>query len=135
MPIIITPIYAGLLALIYVGLSIWVIALRRKLWISIGDKGSEHLLRRQRVHGNFAEYVPLCLVLMICAELILAPNWTIHGLGLMLIFGRCCHAYGVGQEPESLTLRTIGMLLTFATLIAGGLLNIFWSMHMWDFAG
>ncbi|WP_417666346.1 MAPEG family protein [Roseibium sp.] len=135
MPVIFTPIYAGLLALIYVFLSIRVIARRRELWISLGDKGDRQLLRRMRVHGNFAEYVPLSLILMITAELMLTPSWAIHGLGIALLVGRLLHAWGVGQEPENLTLRTVGMVLTFAVLVIGGLLNIALAILMSDFAG
>jgi len=135
MPIEITPIYAGILALFYVFLSARVIGLRRRLWISVGDKGNQQLLRRQRVHGNFAEYAPMCLILMIGLELMLAPVWLVHGLGVMLLVGRVLHAYGIGREPESLTLRTIGMVLTFAALVIGGLASIIQAILMADFAG
>ncbi|MBD8878203.1 MAPEG family protein [Roseibium polysiphoniae] len=135
MPIEITPIYAGILALFYVFLSARVIGLRRRLWISVGDKGNQQLLRRQRVHGNFSEYAPMCLILMIGLELMLAPVWLVHGLGVMLLVGRVLHAYGIGREPESLTLRTIGMVLTFAVLIIGGLASIIQAILMADFAG
>ncbi|WP_289032270.1 MAPEG family protein [uncultured Roseibium sp.] len=135
MPIEVTPIYAGILALFYVFLSARVIGLRRRLWISVGDKGNQQLLRRQRVHGNFAEYAPMCLILMTGLELMLAPLWLVHGLGVMLLVGRVLHAYGIGREPESLTLRTIGMVLTFAVLIIGGLASIIQAILMADFAG
>ncbi|MBD8892264.1 MAPEG family protein [Roseibium litorale] len=135
MPFIVTPLYAGILALIYVYLAIRVVALRRKFWISIGDKGNEQLLRQQRVHGNFAEYVPLCLLLMLFTELQIVLVWATHALGAALVAGRILHALGVGREPESLTMRTYGMLLTFAVLIVGGLLNIVYYFLMMNFAG
>ncbi|SHL39434.1 MAPEG family protein [Roseibium suaedae] len=135
MPYIVTPLYAGILALIYVYLAGRVIALRRKFWISIGDKGNEQLLRQQRVHGNFAEYVPLALFLMLCTELQIVPVWATHGLGIALVTGRVLHALGVGRDPESLTMRTYGMILTFAVLVIGGLLNISYFFLMRNFAG
>ncbi|WP_417685782.1 MAPEG family protein [Roseibium sp.] len=135
MPVVVTPIYAGLLALIYFLLSARVISRRRELWISLGDKGDRQLLRRTRVHGNFAEYVPLSLILMITAELMLTPHWALHAIGIALVAGRVSHAWGVGQEPDNLTLRTIGMILTFAVLVIGGLLNIALAILMSDFAG
>ena len=135
MPFIVTPLYAGILALIYVYLAIRVVSIRRKFWISIGDKGNEQLLRQQRVHGNFAEYVPLCLLLMLFTELQIVPVWATHALGIALIAGRILHALGVGREPESLTMRTYGMVLTFAVLMIGGLLNIAYYFLMMNFAG
>lgn len=135
MPTIVTPLYAAILALIYIWLSIRVIAIRRRLWISIGDKGNADLMRQSRVHGNFSEYVPLCLVLMLCAELLLAPIWLAHALGVILVVARALHAIGVGRKPESLTLRTFGMLLTFFVLIAGALTNLVYMYLMSNFAG
>ncbi len=135
MPIIITPIYAGLLTLIYIFLSGRVIVLRRKFWISIGDKGNTQLLRQQRVHGNFNEYVPLALILMMGAELMLTASWIIHALGIALVAGRAMHAYGIGKEPESLTMRSYGMILTFLALLVGSLVNIAQAFLMADFAG
>ena len=58
-----------LLALFFVVLTFRVIGKRRVARISLGDGGDRGLLRRQRAHANFAEYVPLALILMICAEM------------------------------------------------------------------
>ena len=65
----VTPIYAGLLALLFILLSMRVIGTRRAARVALGDGGIPALLRRQRVHGNFAEYAPLALLLMALAEL------------------------------------------------------------------
>lgn len=120
----ITPIYAGLLTIIFVALSFRVIGARRGARVPLGDGGHRPLLRRQRVHANFAEYVPLGLVLMILAELQGAPRLVLHGLGLALLAGRILHAAGVGREPEPPRFRVVGMGLTFAALISGALLNL-----------
>jgi len=45
-----------------------IIQLRRSLQIALGDAGNEALLRATSVHANFAEYVPLCLILLYLAE-------------------------------------------------------------------
>ncbi|MBO0345739.1 MAPEG family protein [Roseibium sp. CAU 1637] len=135
MDLIVTPIYTALLALLFIVLSIRVILLRRDLWISLGDKGNPQLLRRQRVHGNFAEYVPFALLLMVGAELMLTPKWIIHALGVALLLGRLAHAYGVSREPESLFLRSVGMVLTFIVLFAGALTCLVQSYRMAGFAG
>ena len=120
----ITPVYAGLLTLVFVALSIRVIGARRGARVSLGDGGDRALLRRQRVHGNFAEYVPLALVLMLLAELQGVPRPVVHGLGLALLAGRLVHAAGVSREPENFKLRVTGMALTFTALISGALVNL-----------
>ena len=120
----ITPVYAGLISLVFVFLSFRVIGLRRKAHIGLGDGGNRLLMRRQRVHGNFAEYAPLVIVLMALAELQGQPAWTIHLIGICLVAGRLLHAYGVSQEPELAKLRVAGMALTFTALISGSLSNL-----------
>ena len=65
MTLTLTPIYAGILTLIYIALSIRVIAGRRAAKARIGDGGDILLQRRLRVHANFAEYIPLALLLML----------------------------------------------------------------------
>lgn len=120
----ITPVYAGLISLLFVFLSFRIIGLRREVRIGLGDGGNHSLMRRQRVHGNFAEYAPLVIVLMALAELQGQANWTIHLIGVCLVAGRLFHAYGVSQEPEVTKLRVAGMVLTFTALISGALSNL-----------
>lgn len=124
MTISITPIYAGLISLLYVFLSFRVIGMRRKAQVGLGDGGNRSLMRRQRVHGNFAEYAPLVIVLMALAELQEQSARTIHLIGICLVVGRMLHAYGVSQEPELAKLRVAGMALTFSALIIGALSNL-----------
>ena len=120
----ITPAYAALATLFFVFLSFRVIGGRRSAGVGLGDGGDRSLLRRQRVHGNFAEYVPLAIVLMALAELQNTPSAIIHLIGAALISGRLLHAYGVSQEPEQTGLRVAGMILTFVALLTGALTNL-----------
>jgi uncharacterized membrane protein YecN with MAPEG domain len=111
------PLYAALLAILFVALSIRIIRLRRNLHIALGDSGNEILLRAISVHANFAEYVPLCLILLYLAEGQGAHPALLHGLGVILLIGRLSHAFGVSQANENFRFRVIGMALTFTTLI------------------
>jgi uncharacterized protein len=121
---IITSIYAALLTLLFVVLSVRVIGFRRVARVALGDGGNPQLMRRMRAHGNFAEYVPLALLLMAFAETQASPKWTIHALGLLLIVGRAIHAYGVGRDPEARYCRVSGMAMTFTMLVAAAILNL-----------
>lgn len=113
----IMPLYASLLALLFVALSVQVIRLRRSRQIAIGDAGDAALLRAMRVHSNFAEYVPLCLIMIYLVETQLGWVLLVHGLGLVLLLARLSHAYGVSQARENLRFRVFGMLGTFAVLL------------------
>lgn len=112
----VTPIYAGILGLLFLVLSLRVIARRRTLDVSLGDGDDRILLRRRRAHANCAEYVPIVLLLMTLAELRSSSIWLLHAIGLCLLLGRVLHATGVSSEPEWLVLRGVGMILTFTAL-------------------
>ena len=124
MTLSITPIYAALLALFFIFLSLRVAAMRRVTRVSLGDGGNAELIRRTRVHGNFIEYVPLTLILMALAELQGQPAWTIHLIGGSLAVGRLVHAYGIGRQPQIMRLRVLGMVLTVTALTTGALANL-----------
>lgn len=118
----IVPIYAALLALLFVALSIRTLGLRRRLRIAVGDAGNPTMLRAMRVHANFAEYVPLTLLILYFAETGGAGPGFVHGLCGALVVGRIAHAYGVSQQREDFRFRVLGMSLTFGALIAAALL-------------
>jgi len=117
----IVPFYASLLALLYFYLSVRVIRTRRQEQISLGDRRNTRLQRVTRVHANFAEYVPLALILFTFVEMQGFSPILVHGLGLVLLVGRAVHAYGVSQEKENYRLRTVGMGLTFGAIIIAAL--------------
>jgi hypothetical protein len=112
----ITAFYAALLALLFLLLSTRVIAQRREAHVEIGHGESLELLRRMRVHANFAEYVPMALLLIALAESVKAPSALLHLLGLGLLAGRLIHAYGLSQTPHILKLRVLGATLTFVVI-------------------
>lgn len=112
-----TALYAALLGLMFVVLSIKVIKQRRRYQVGIGSKGEATLERAIRVHANFAEYVPFALLLMFLAEYSGLATVYLHVLGATLVLGRFSHAFGVSQLKEPLQFRVFGMLLTFAVII------------------
>jgi len=117
----IIPLYASLLALLFVALSVQVIRLRRSRRIAIGDAGDASVLRAMRVHSNFAEYVPLSLFMIYLVETQMGWALLVHGLGLVLLLARLSHAYGVSQARENFRFRVFGMVGTFAVLVVSAL--------------
>lgn len=120
----ITGLYLGLLALMYLGLSVYVIAARLQGKIGMGDGGDETLIRRIRIHGNFAEFVPIQLLLLLCLELQNVDAIWLHVTGLAILLGRVFHAWGLIISPYATWQRQAGMMLTFAVLALGGLSTI-----------
>jgi uncharacterized protein len=112
MTLSITPIYAALIVLLFLGLSWRVILYRRANRLSLGDTGDKNLLKRMRAQANCAEYAPLALLLMVMSELMGSPAVALHLMGLTLVAGRVLHALGFAATPQKIILRQLGMLLT-----------------------
>lgn len=113
----ITTLYAGLLALLYVGLSAYVIRGRYKYRTALGDGGNPALARRIRIHANFAEYVPLALLLLFLVDYSRTSPIIVHWLGIMLVLGRVLHVWGLCCSESTSFGRFAGMILTFLVLI------------------
>jgi len=127
----ITPLYASVLAILFVALSVRTLRMRHRLKIAVGDAGNQALLRAIRVHSNFAEYVPLSLLLISFVEMSGASALLVHFLGLCLLVGRAVHAYGVSQLNENYAFRVAGMAMTFTTLMgASGYLILSYAKHV-----
>jgi uncharacterized membrane protein YecN with MAPEG domain len=118
----ITAFYASLLAFFFLLLSARVIVQRREDRMELGADDSSELFRRARVHANFAEYVPLALILLALTESLKAPSSVIHLLAICLVAGRLLHAYGLSQTPHILKWRTVGMVLTLTVIGIAALL-------------
>ena len=94
-PIPITAVFAGLLALMLVGISVRVTVLRARKKINFSDGGDEQLGRAIRVQGNFVEYVPMALGLMAIIEWSGAQPWLAYLVGTVLLAARVVHAFGL----------------------------------------
>ena len=117
----ITPMYGAVLAILFVALSVRTVRLRRRNRIAVGDGGNVELMRAMRVHANFAEYVPMTLLLIYMLESMTGISVLVHGLSVCLVAGRIAHAYGVSQVSENYRYRVFGMAMTFAALVGAAL--------------
>jgi len=120
----ITALYAGLLGLLMLVLSFRVVAVRRATSIGLGDGGNALLLSRIRIHGHFAEYVPLALVLMLVLELNGATAGWLHGLGIALVIGRLAHAQGLTVGTGANPGRLVGNMLTWGVILVAAVKNV-----------
>jgi uncharacterized membrane protein YecN with MAPEG domain len=121
---VVTPIYAGILAILFFVLSLRVVALRGH-GASLGDGGDPQLLRRIRGHGNFAEYVPFILVMMAMLELSHFSAYVLHGFGLTLVIARLLHAYALSFTDKFKFGRFWGTALTFGLVLVCGSLCLY----------
>lgn len=104
----ITPLYALPLTLIFLILWIRVTSMRSAMSVSIGDNGDRALLLRIRQHGNFIEWVPFVLILMMLAEGMGAPALYLHISGALLLIGRIAHPFGLKPDNAGHPLRYVG---------------------------
>ena len=130
--LIVTTLIACILAVLFIRLSFGVIRLRRLHKVGLGSGGVDDLERAIRAQANFAEYVPIALILMACLELNGAPLWLIAIFGIAFVAGRVIHAIGINQPPPHFSNRVIGMKFTMTTLITLVVFNVVWLLlQLW----
>jgi uncharacterized membrane protein YecN with MAPEG domain len=88
----ITSLYTALLALILIFLSIKIIQNRRSSKISLGENGDDFLQRKIRAHGNFIEYTPIFLIMLLFCDPWIGSN--------VCLFGRCRVVYGTRRSAR-----------------------------------
>ena len=89
--------------------------------VNLGSGGIDDLERRIRAHGNFAEYVPLTLLLIMIDEMRGLLPLAVHGLCLCLLLGRLAHAWGVSRRENLAAFRVGGMAGTLTALALAAL--------------
>jgi len=118
----ITGLYAGILALIYVALSFNVILRRVKSRTLFGDNGDAAITRAVRIHGNFAEYVPFILLALMLYEMQAGSIYMVHALGILLIIARAFHIFGLHRNI--VWGRLAGTVLTMLLLVLLGVMLV-----------
>ena len=93
--------------------------------VLFGDGGNVVLLQRQRVHGNFIEYVPLGLLLLLVLELNGAAPLLLNALGGSLLVARILHAFGFSRSTGRSFGRFVGTILTWLMLAAASFLALY----------
>jgi len=120
----ITGFYAGILALIFIAASINIIKLRFRHKVGIGDGEVSELAKAIRGHANFAEFVPLALILMAIAEANNISSTMLHSCGALLVAGRVSHLIGLAKTKGSSIPRALGVFSTYGVILACAIANI-----------
>lgn len=133
MAVTISILYAGLLGLIFLALAVRVVRLRRTLQVGIGSGGHDELNRAVRAHANFAEYVPLAVIMLALVELgTAAPAWLLHLLGAVLLVGRVMHGFvGLNRSAGYSVGRFWGTALTWLAMGIAALMLVATAVGRW----
>ena len=121
----ITATYLGALGLIYAFLGLRVARFRRGNKIVFGDGDDRYLRSAIRAHANFAEYVPIIVIMNALLEMGGAASVQMHVLLGTLTASRILHPFGMHAKPmtpQFIVGRIVGMILTFLVLVASALL-------------
>ena len=111
----ITLTVAGAAAILHIWLAVRVSRVRRIRRIAVGDGGDEALLRRMRAHSNYAENMPIFVLLLGLAELAGGDPRLLWGLAIAFVLGRIVHPFGM-DRPAPSRLRSIGIVLSMVAL-------------------
>ena len=95
-------------AVVNIWLAMRIGKLRGSEKVSVGDGGSEPLMRRMRAQANFIEQTPLTLLLVAAVELSGKGGQWLAPAAAVFILGRVAHAFGMDGNFNAG--RGIGML-------------------------
>ncbi len=120
-----TGLYAAILALIQIALTLNVVRYRLSKKVSLGDGGDKELTGAIRAHGNFTEIVPMALILIYLIEAHSAMYWMVHTMGIMLVVSRAFHIGALLNILKGTLPRVIGTASAMAVLLLGTF-TMFW---------
>ncbi|MFK7943431.1 MAG: MAPEG family protein [Paracoccaceae bacterium] len=118
MPLPITAIFAGALALWLTVLQFKVVGFRRGQKVSLGDGGDEMGERLIRAHANASETIPIFLILMAASESLGTPGWVLFCIGGLFLAGRIIHGVHFFKIRDGFGLRFYGMVMTLIATLA-----------------
>ncbi len=127
---LITALYAGILALYLIPMIGIIIKRRFQSGIGLGsgrDDGllpEQNLLRAVRIHGNFLEFVPIILFLMLLMEITGTSANILHGMGITLAIGRALHGWGLFKSSGTTWQRFIGTIVSILLIIFAAIMCI-----------
>jgi len=107
---------AGAAAILHIWLSSRVVRARLPHKINVGDGGNEAVMRRMRAHANYAENMPIFVILLALTELAGGNKWVLWGAGIGFILARLAHGFGMDGGALG-RWRSIGMTLNILLLL------------------
>jgi uncharacterized membrane protein YecN with MAPEG domain len=125
----VTAVFAAILGLLLLVLSLQVVRFRFKYRLGMGSNDDPAFEAAIRAHGNFVEYAPLALIMLGLAELNGVASGLIYWTGMALVLGRILHAFGmINGEGRPHKARALGILLTWLSILVTAVL-LFWNVY------
>lgn len=120
----ITLVTASILGLVFIWLCTRVIASRVNNDVIIGDSGNTDLIYRIRTQGNFAEYVPIFVIILGLLEFSGGNPTVLIVLAALFVGARLIHVPGMGEQAN-LKFRQAGIIGSFTSIGAASLYGLF----------
>ncbi|MBM3503497.1 MAG: hypothetical protein FJX65_06435 [Alphaproteobacteria bacterium] len=118
-----TLLYAGILGVLLVILSLMVSADRTRAKVDIGAQGGDdQFQRRNRAQGNLAEYLAAGIFLIFLVEMSGAAAWIVHALGIVFCTARVGHAVSILGKIAAL--RVLSATLTYGVIAVASVLCV-----------
>ncbi|KZD00363.1 MULTISPECIES: MAPEG family protein [unclassified Thalassospira] len=133
LPLPVTIFITAVFVLMLTVLSLMVSIRRAQLNVLSGDGDDNTLRRRIRAHGNFVENAPLCILLILAIEAILATSTIIWVVAAILIASRILHA--IGTLTRSKRIIAPAMVMQHITLAICGVWLLIQSLGNLSAAG
>lgn len=122
-------IFASVIALLLLVLSIRVVTFRWKYKKGLGVSEDRDFQVAVRAHANLVEYAPIALILLAIGELNGLSTDVVYWAGMALVVGRALHAWGmVSGQGRTHWARMTGILLTWLMILAMAVLVV-WNVY------
>jgi uncharacterized membrane protein YecN with MAPEG domain len=114
----ITALYAAILGFLGAALTINAIRHRVRSGVSTGDGKDAGLAQAIRAHANFAEQVPLALIVISFAEVLGSRPLVVHVLCVVLVGARLVSAYALNRSLTQSPTRNFSAAVTQLVVVA-----------------
>lgn len=117
-------IWFALFTILYVLLTLHVVRMRWVTKTGLGTGEDRRMLKAVRIHGNFAEYIPLIFIGLVLLELRGVSTTWLHIFYGAAFSGRLLITMGITKTGNFSPYRFVGNNLTFIVLLAAGIWNL-----------
>jgi uncharacterized membrane protein YecN with MAPEG domain len=112
---LVTLLYAGIMGVMLVVLSLLVSIDRGRVKVPIGNQGGDDRFARiGRAQGNLAEYLPTMVILLYLVEITGYGATWVHVLGIVFVAARLLHAAGIIGKVEPV--RILGAVVNVTVI-------------------
>ncbi|MCK2148327.1 MULTISPECIES: MAPEG family protein [Marinobacter] len=114
----VTGVFAAVIGILLLVLSVQVVKFRLKFKKGIGVTEDRDFQAAVRAHGNLVEYAPIALIMLGIAELNGVATGLVYWTGMVLVVGRILHAWGMlNGRGGTHWARFLGIIMTWLAIL------------------